>query len=483
MSLLFLLLATAAAVQPPAEAPAAPLAGPPVISAPSGVTIYPSSFFVSAQPTSALDMINRVPGFSYDGGDSVRGFAGAASNVLIDGSRPASKSDSTDSILSRIPASDVDHIELIRGGAPGIDMQGRTVMANVIRKKGSTSKITASLQDNIFLNDGRTIPGGSLLYSGRFGPRTVDLGLSRYSSLDDSGGNGRITTIPAVGPQTTENARTVGHGGGVGFTAAYSGPDLGGQLRGNFKLEETYFNNGLSYGLPPTVVVNDHSRGRDGEIGATYERKLGGYDLEITGLQHLERDSATEVATVPGDNAFFGQNTRTGESILRGTVRYALNPSLNLEAGGEGAYNFLVSDLEDQSEAHPGGRCKVRILDHRGERRHLQEPLLLLRQATPAADLGPLYEHRGAAAGGAQARPAQLLQLRHPGGPEEQHRQRRQSGAAPRSALAVRGGAGAALLGQGFDRHNRPARGTDRRFRLHPAGGLQPAHRRAGQYR
>jgi outer membrane receptor protein involved in Fe transport len=161
----------------------------------------------------------------------------------------------------------------------------------------------------------------------------------------------------------------VGHGGGVGFTAAYSGPDLGGQLRGNFKLEETYFNNGLSYGLPPTVVVNDHSRGRDGEIGATYERKIGGYDLEITGLQHLERDSATEVATVPGDNAFFGQNTRTGESILRGTVRYALNPSLNLEAGGEGAYNFLVSDerLIDNGALIALPSANVTVDEKRGE--------------------------------------------------------------------------------------------------------------------
>jgi hypothetical protein len=343
MSLLFALLATAAAVQPPADAPAPPLAGPPVASVSTGVTIYPPAFFTSAQPTSALDMINRIPGFSYDSGDSVRGFAGAASNVLIDGARPASKSDTTDSILSRIPASDVDHIELIRGGAPGIDMQGRTVMANVIRKKGSTSKITASVQDNLFA-DGHTIPGGSLLYSGRFGPRTIDLGLSRYSSFDDSVGDGRYTVIPANGPQTSQNARTAGHGGGVGITGAYSGPDLGGQLRANVKIEETYFNNGLSYGLPPTVVVNDHSRGRDGEVGVTYERKLGAYDVALTGLQHLERDSATEVAIVPGDNGFFGQNQRSGESILRATVRHAVNPNLNVEVGGEGVYNFLVSN-------------------------------------------------------------------------------------------------------------------------------------------
>ena len=73
-------------------------------------------------------MIFRLPGFNLDTGDSgTRGFAGAAGNVLIDGDRPSSKSDSLDAVLRRISAGSVERIELIRGGAPGIDMQGRAV--------------------------------------------------------------------------------------------------------------------------------------------------------------------------------------------------------------------------------------------------------------------------------------------------------------------------------------------------------------------
>lgn len=331
MSLLLILLAGAAV--PVAEAPA-----------PTGVTTYPASFFASAQPSTALDMINRVPGFSYDGGDSVRGFAGAAANVLIDGQRPASKSDGIDSILSRIQASDVDRIELIRGGAPGIDMHGRTVMANVIRKKADKTTVVVSVQDNLFLTDGHTIPGGSVLFTKRFGPRTIEAQLSRYSSLDDSVGDGRIVTIPAHGPVTSENARTAGHGGGVGFTSTYKGPELGGQLAVNLKLEETYFKDGLSYGLPPSLVINDRSRARDGEIGANYGRDFGPIHLDLTGLQKLERDSSTEVSIAPGDNAAFGQNIRTGESIGRLSLRYTRSPTLTFEAGGEAVYNFLDSN-------------------------------------------------------------------------------------------------------------------------------------------
>ena len=91
---------------------------------PQAVTSFPPAFFASAQPNTAFDMVLLLPGFSFDRGDTVRGFGGAAGNVLIDGARPASKTDALDEVLKRIPAKSVERIEVIRGGAPGIDMQG-----------------------------------------------------------------------------------------------------------------------------------------------------------------------------------------------------------------------------------------------------------------------------------------------------------------------------------------------------------------------
>src|ERR1700709_1877323 len=43
--------------------------------------------FSSLAPNTAMDMVMRLPGFSFDTGAQVRGFAGAAGNVLIDGDR------------------------------------------------------------------------------------------------------------------------------------------------------------------------------------------------------------------------------------------------------------------------------------------------------------------------------------------------------------------------------------------------------------
>src|SRR5580698_8393120 len=143
---------------------------------------YPASYFADARPNTAYDMITRLPGFNFDDGNSLRGFAGTAGNVLIDGQRPTSKTDDLQSILVRIPAADVERIDLIRGGAPGIDMQGQTVVANVIRKKGDSTQIVADVEDN-FWPDGHTAPNASLQFTRHAGDSTFEGSLTRYGNF------------------------------------------------------------------------------------------------------------------------------------------------------------------------------------------------------------------------------------------------------------------------------------------------------------
>src|SRR5262245_41661717 len=118
-------------------AQAAVAAAPTAEAAPQqGIISYPPSFFAAFQPANAGEMVARIPGFTLDTGATVRGYEGAAGNVLIDGKRPATKTDNLENILRRLPAGQVERIDLIRGGAPGIDMQGKTVIANIVRKSG-----------------------------------------------------------------------------------------------------------------------------------------------------------------------------------------------------------------------------------------------------------------------------------------------------------------------------------------------------------
>src|SRR5688572_9293344 len=89
-----------------------PLAGAlksqPADAGTTGVIRYDPPFFADFRPDSAAEMVLRLPGFSLDSGASVRGFAGAAGNVLIDGQRPTTKQDSVENQLRRIPSSQVD---------------------------------------------------------------------------------------------------------------------------------------------------------------------------------------------------------------------------------------------------------------------------------------------------------------------------------------------------------------------------------------
>ena len=70
-------------------------------------------------------MVERLPGFTFDEGSSDRGFGANAGNVLIDGARPTAKSGGLSAALKRIPADQVEKIEIIRGGVGGGEAAGQ----------------------------------------------------------------------------------------------------------------------------------------------------------------------------------------------------------------------------------------------------------------------------------------------------------------------------------------------------------------------
>ena len=120
------LIALAAAIAAFPATAAEPATLPPTSSAENGtnVTVYPAAFFAEFQPQTAFDMVGHIPGFTFDGGDNSRGYSDTAGNVLIDGERPPSVSDSLASVLRRMPARSVERIVwrrmslIVRSAAP-----------------------------------------------------------------------------------------------------------------------------------------------------------------------------------------------------------------------------------------------------------------------------------------------------------------------------------------------------------------------------
>ena len=110
------LVAVAALASPPALARQAGGAA----SSTSRTTVYDAAFFAQFAPRTAFDIVEHVPGFQLDLGSTqsatgsvdVRGFAGTAGNVVINGSRPSTKSETVDVTLQRIPAQRVVRVEL-----------------------------------------------------------------------------------------------------------------------------------------------------------------------------------------------------------------------------------------------------------------------------------------------------------------------------------------------------------------------------------
>ena len=88
--------------------------------------------FEQFAPRSALDMVRQIPGFSISQSDGQRGFGQAQENVLINGQRISSKSTGVREVLSRIPATNVEQIELVEGASldiPGLSGQVANVIA------------------------------------------------------------------------------------------------------------------------------------------------------------------------------------------------------------------------------------------------------------------------------------------------------------------------------------------------------------------
>jgi hypothetical protein len=308
------------------------------------VLTYPATFFAEAHPNTAYDMISRLPGFTFVDVGSARGFAGTAGNVVIDGRRPTSKTDTLYSILNRVPASDVERIELIRGGAPGIDMHGQTVVANVVLKKEDSTQIVADLEDNIFVDDGHTVPQLSLQYTHHSGDSTYEASITRAGSIDDSAGRGTHRLFDSSGQLTLlQPARYNGFGTGGGLTAAATIPLFGGQFKANLALQDSPFHSAYFYRTPDDggTAIKDVSGNRNGELGLHWDGHLGDIEVEALLLQRLSHLSDVNTLSAPDDHERFNSTSHTGETIARETLRFSPNAALNFEAGGEAAYNFL----------------------------------------------------------------------------------------------------------------------------------------------
>ncbi|HEV2865182.1 MAG TPA: TonB-dependent receptor plug domain-containing protein, partial [Allosphingosinicella sp.] len=166
-------------------------------AAPSGRIVYEADYFRGFAPSNALDIVQRVPGFTLDvGSQEVRGFGQAAGNVVINGARPSSKSDTLDTILARIPASRVLRVEVGPGDLFGAEYSGRPQVLNLVlnstgglagtvdatARRDFSGQVTPEANVSALLRRGRSTFNVSGGYNNRHGPEE---GTDTIVSLPD----------------------------------------------------------------------------------------------------------------------------------------------------------------------------------------------------------------------------------------------------------------------------------------------------------
>lgn len=323
---------------------------------------YQPDYFTQFQAATAMDMATRLPGFVFDGGNPSRGVAG---NVLINGKRPTSKTEPLADVLGRIPAAAVERIEVINGGAGGIDMQGYPTVANLLLKQ--MDLVSASTTASSYLTaDGDLTPSLEGNYSLKRGDRSINLTLGWLRSPDTGQGQGRKTTRYA-GPGSVAEATMAGAGvsGNKVVKLNYGQDLLDGQLTWNGAFNPwTYHSQGW-YDAGTRAVNSNDNAGRTLEQGLAYTRDLApGASMDLKALYRTAEMTADSTFSSGGHTSYAVSATNASEQVLAAQVSWQALNGVVIRGGVERAINTNDSANTYQASADaaplPTGAAWVR---------------------------------------------------------------------------------------------------------------------------
>ncbi len=322
-------------------------------TAPARATTYDAAFFAPFAPRNALDIAQRVPGFQIDGGNNgLRGFNGAAGNVVFNGARPSSKSESLFTILERIPASRVVRVELGSGDLYGSEYSGKSQVLNVIlsAESGIDGTVTASLTRRW---TGQIVPNLNASALIKRGKSSLSLSAGTENNIFTDEGTDRITD-PVTG-ELFEKRRKENHyrPRGPFVSAAYAleqAPDKALHLNARFqRFDEDFDQVNLVYpadGPARNDRLYQTARSPGFEIGGDISRPLAGGAIKLVALANRRKSDNFDVVEVRDDGAIIGgfqqgSTSQRNETVARLNWTRANLAGVSVETGAEVAYNSL----------------------------------------------------------------------------------------------------------------------------------------------
>jgi hypothetical protein len=359
----------AALAQTPSPNDPQSTAAAPATDAPSRVTSYEAAYFTQYAPSSALDIVRRVPGFQLDLGATqsdlgqvdVRGFAGTAGNVVFNGARPSSKAESLDVALARIPAQRVLRVEVGPGDLYGSDYAGKSQVLNIIMsaESGIDGNVTAGVDRRYTGYINTDIAGSAVI---RRGPSTFNLsaGTGRNKQLEE--GTDTLTDVE-TGEQVEFRRKYNSYFNRdpylAGSWALERGSDNAYRLNARWqpsRFDLTQRNRVTTADGQRDDSLEQHFRNPFIELGGDVTRPLAGGAIKLVGLATRRKREDTEIYRVrdglleddPSVIGGFEQNieAKRNETIGRLSWTRSNLAGFSFETGAEAALNTLDSMVE-----------------------------------------------------------------------------------------------------------------------------------------
>jgi hypothetical protein len=366
-------------------------------------TTYEAAYFAQFGPRTALDVAQHVPGFTLDLGSSqsasgvdVRGFAGTAGNVVINGARPSSKAETVDVTLQRIPAQDVVRVEVGPGDLFGSDYAGKSQVLNIIlsQKAGIDGNVTVSGARRFTGYVNRNLSASAVI---RRGPSTINLSAGTGNNKQLEEGTDTLTD-PATGELVEFRRKHNTYFNRDPYLSASWALERGSDsaFRLNARWQPSRFdlfqrNRVTTAGDPPhDDNLLQHYRDPVVEIGGDITRPLAGGAIKFVALAtrrkrhdfdaYVQRDGLLEdnAAVVGGFEQLI--DARRNETIGRVSWSRSNFLGMSFEAGAEGAYNTL----DDHTT--------LSIVDENGEKVPIDLPIA---NATVKEKRGEVYLNLG----------------------------------------------------------------------------------------
>lgn len=322
---------------------------------------YAAEYFAPFNPVTAEDMIRRVPGFSLDGGDDRRGFAGAAGNVLINGERPSSKTALAEQ-LSRISARDVLRIDILSGGGDGTDVSGQTMIADVRLRPRDTGATNTFVAQASQLDPSGSINPLVVLTSGfKAGDINFNVALqaqpSRRGRIEyDKETRNAAGALVSQGPEFLQGSYWEYKLSGRASWKAGESDSFNANLQvtpsrdGRHTFSQTFNSAGALTQVDDSKVTGDDAWAI--EAGGDWEHRLSpDTSFKLVGLASNRQTGSSErysTQFVAGGfrNTFITRDAQSGEYLTRGVMSWKPVKEHAVDWGGEIAFNFLDSALD-----------------------------------------------------------------------------------------------------------------------------------------